>query len=172
MTTFEGQGPSDVVVKGLDDLLYVIGAGGPTPTDGNDLGRVVNGSAAAAPSTSVASRRRRTPTPGRPTARWATIPADCLAQVPPALLPLIQPYSGIVDSNVYSVDYNKRFGVTLVTDAAGNSVHLMGRNGPVKTWILPPVSPDRDAGGDRPHQRGEPSGPAGAELPRGSRVER
>ncbi len=139
VTTFEGSGPSDVSVKGPNDLLYVIGAGGDTPSDGNDLGRVVNGQQKP-PIDLGGFEATQNPDAGQTYGPTGDVPPECLAQVPADFLPLLEPYGGIVDSNVYSVDYNPRFGTTLVTDAAGNSVHLMGKNGPIKTWVLPPVT--------------------------------
>jgi hypothetical protein len=139
VASFPEGGPSDVSVKGPNDLLYVLGAQGGEPTAGNDLGRVVKGQ--LKPTIDLGGfEATENPDSGQIYGPTGEVPADCLAQVPTDFLPLLEPYPGIIDSNVYSVDHDHRFGTTLVTDAAGNSVHLIGHKGIVKTWVLPPVT--------------------------------
>ena len=65
------------------------------------------------------------------------IPAECLAQVPESQIGSIQPYPGIIESHVYSVN-SSIFAGLLVADAAGNDVHRVGYDGKIlETWVLP-----------------------------------
>ena len=138
IATFDGQGPSDVSVRNAADISYTIGAQGPDFTIGNDLGRIVRGNLQTPIDLGI-NEIANNPDAGQGYGPVDGVPADCLAQVPGALLEMLQAYNGGLDSNVYSVDTVPFSKDRFVTDAAANAVFRIHDGEIVKTWVLPPV---------------------------------
>jgi len=143
LATFPGQGPSDIVFKGFHkggkaDLLYVVGKEDDSPTEINELGRLSNGQLQTLVDLGQYEADAN-PDQHQSYGPISSIPDDCLAQVPEALRPMLAAYDGIVDSNAYSVEYDPWTRAVLATDAGGNSVLLVGRDGVKHSWVLPPV---------------------------------
>lgn len=64
---------------------------------------------------------------------------DCLAQIPPFLLPFVGPHNGGIDTHVYGTLMLK--GVTYVADAGANAVLAVDSAGDISTVaVLPPSS--------------------------------
>ena len=67
------------------------------------------------------------------------LPAECLAQIPPFLLPFVGPHGGAIDTHVYGSLMLK--DVTYVADAGANAVLAVDSAGSITTVaVLPPSS--------------------------------
>jgi hypothetical protein len=131
-----GSGPSDVaaILPGIDG--YTIGAGESGPSsDANHVGVTFGGSGHDLLDLG-ANEANKNPDQHQSYGPVSIDPA-CLRQVPEGLKGQLQRYTGIVDSNVYSLDVS--LGGVLVTDAAANAVYRIGPHGIQRTWVLPPV---------------------------------
>ena len=106
-------------------------------TENNRLGRLAIGPFPEQSTDLSTIETQHNPDGGQTYGPSEPIPAECLAQVPASQIGSIQPYKGIVESHIYSVN-TSLFAGLLVADAAGNDVHQVAYDGSIiNTWVLP-----------------------------------